>query len=350
MNMWRASRHWLSPGVLQRGLDLGMALVIVATFAQLGDPDLLFHIVWLFLALHAFAFGLRSTLIRLGLATAALISYALLHAAGHLAAELELVEWPLMFLIAGVVAVMADYVQTASQRYAHLYRLAQDRLVTAQEAERNRLALDLHDGVGQTLSALALTLEAAAKEPPGNPSSMHALRRGRELVETATAETRHVAQRLRPRRLEKIGLAAAVRDLAATMGMPARVHVDRSFSGQGIGPDVAVGVYRIVQEALANAARHSAARLVTITIAQPEDLVVVVQDDGIGFDKHQVSERGLGLPGMRERAGLLGGRVEILATPGKGTTVRIQVPIGATRRSALADEGPALVASAGPEG
>jgi signal transduction histidine kinase len=338
---WHAWRSHISPQALKGGLDLVMVLVVVATYAQLGDPDLLFHIVWLFLALHAFAFGLRSTLIRLGLATAALTTYALLYAGGSMAAPLELVEWPLMFLIAGVVAVMADYVQTASQRYARLYRMAQDRLLTAQEAERNRLALDLHDGVGQTLSALALTLEVASGGPPGNPASVWALRRGRELAASAADDTRQVAQRLRPRRLEEIGLAAAIRDLAATAGMAVRIHVDQTYTGSTITPEIAVGVYRIVQEALANTARHSNANLVAITIAQPNDLVVIVQDNGVGFDRSEVRERGLGLSGMRERAGVLGGRVEMRSAPGFGTTVRIHMPVDGRARPATAETGAA---------
>lgn len=327
-----------NPRLLQAVLDVGMMTTIGLAYLQVGHPDLLFHVVWVFLAFNAFAFGLRSTINRIGLATASLIAYAFLNAQHLLANELELIEWPLMFIIAVLVAVMADNVRSTSQRYARLYRLAQDRLLTAQEAERHRLALDLHDGVGQTLSALALTLEVADRAAPGSVRRAQAVRRGRELAASATEETRAVAQRLRPARIERIGLASAVRELARGSGLPARVRVDRSFAAADMAPEVAVGVYRIVQEAFANIARHADAKSVVVTIAQHRGtLLVNVRDDGQGFTVDQSSDRGLGLAGMADRAALLGGEVEIRSAVGHGTTVTIQVPIAPGRSARAAD-------------
>ncbi len=325
---WPSQLGLRSPRVLQAGLDLAMIVVIAGGYLQLGHPDVMFHIVWVFLALHAFVFGLRSTLVRIGLATAALIGYAVFNRLGVLATELDLIEWPLMFVIALVVAVMADRVRTTSQRYAQLYRLAQDRLLTAQEAERSRLSLDLHDGVGQILSALAMTLEVAAQSRPGTDADRAALERARRLAAVATDETRNVALRLRPPRIERVGLAAAIGELARGTGLPVEVRGNAVTAIQIVEPDVAVGIYRVVQEALANVARHAKATAVVVDMSiEGAEFFVSVKDDGCGFDVNDVEGKGLGLAGIRERAAMAHGNVDISSAPGAGTTIVVRVPL-----------------------
>jgi signal transduction histidine kinase len=322
--------RWFSdqPQRFQVALDATMALLIVITFAELGQPDLLFHMVWVVLTIQGFVFGLRRTLVRIGLATFALAAYSVSYTLGIIATELDLIEWPLMFVIAVLMAVMADRVGATSRRYAGLYRLTKDRLLTALEVERNRLALDLHDGVGQTLAALSLTLEAASSAGDA-PAMQEAVIRARQLAAAATDETRDVAQRLRPAWLDKAGLAAALHALATQAGLPVQVRVDSPLSElDHLDPSIAVNAYRIVQEALANAARHSGAESVLVTLGRRSgELIVTVSDGGLGFDTRLLAARGLGLPGMQERARLVRGALSIASQPGAGTVVRLSVPL-----------------------
>jgi signal transduction histidine kinase len=317
------------PQRFQIALDGTMALLVLVTFGQLGHPDLLFHAVWVVLAIQGFVFGLRRTLVRIGLATSALAAYWATYSLGLVSAELDLIEWPLMFVIAVLVAVMADRVGATSRHYARLYRLTNDRLLTAQEAERNRLALDLHDGVGQIMAALSLTLEAASAAGDTPSDVRRSILRARQLAATATDETRNVAQRLRPARLDKAGLAAALHELANHAGLPVQVRVGSPLSElDHLDPSIAVSVFRIVQEALANAARHSAAGSTLVTLARAGgELIVTVRDDGQGFNTRLAADRGLGLPGMRERARLVRGTLSITCPPGGGTLVRLSVPL-----------------------
>ena len=233
-----------------------------------------------------------------------------------------------MFVIAVAVAVMADRVRSTSERYARLYRLAQDRLLTAQEADRAQMALDLHDSLGQTLSALSMALEVAAQGRPATPRSRRAIELARELTSTATEETRDVARRLRPPRIEQVGLAGAVRELARRTGMPVRVRIDETDAAP-LHPDIAIGAYRIVQEALANAARHARAKAILVTYSQTAaDLSIGIQDDGCGFEVSALPDRGLGLTGMLERANVLGGELTVRSALGLGTVVELVVPLG----------------------
>jgi signal transduction histidine kinase len=323
-------------------LDMCAIAGVVATFAQLGDPDLLLHVVWVVLAITAFFFGLQSTLLRVFLATGALVVYAgyahfsVVLFPGHElphAQQLELTEWPLMFTISLIVAVMADRRAGLAAHYATLYRRTNDRLLTAQEDERRRLAYDLHDGVGQTLTALTLSLDAvSARLAKGDPMARR-VERARKLAAGALAETRDVATRLRPARLAQIGLPGALRELARSAGVRVemRLGVDpETAAAQTAG--AAIEIYRIVQEALANAARHSKADKVEIDFRPlPNGLRIEIADDGIGFDVTVKEPLGLGLAGMRDRARVLGASLVVESHPGAGTRVVLDLPTGRAR-------------------
>ena len=203
---------------LQLLLDGAFIALALATFAQVWDPDILFHGIWVVLTLEAFLFGLRVSAVRIALAMVLLVAYFALGASTGPSdpgfAELDLAEWPLMVVIAVVVAVMADRVASTGRRYAELYRRASDRLLTAQEDERKRLGRDLHDGVGQTLTAIVLTLDAAestlwAGELAPSAMARSGIGRAQELAAIALDETRDVAYRLRPARFVETGLVAA---------------------------------------------------------------------------------------------------------------------------------------------
>jgi signal transduction histidine kinase len=311
-------------------LDLAALGFIVLAFSTAAlSAEFLFHCVFVVLVLHAFLFGLRGTLVRIALVSIPLIVYADARAFGLVEPPLELTEWPLMFVIAVLVAWMADLRSSTSRRYASLFRLASERLLTVEEDERRRVAGELHDGIGQVLTALTLTLDAAIDSAPIG-TMRRRVASARELADTALAQTRDLSHRMRPARLEERGLVTAVRDLASQSGFEVVVEAAESAGDpQLLGPTATVEIYRIVQEALANAARHSGARRAHLAITRHADrLLVEVVDDGRGFDPAEVADSGIGLAGMLERARLLGGQLAITSAPGKGTLVALSVPVG----------------------
>ena len=326
------SRLRANPRSIQLLLDLAGIGFIALTFAHtVLSAEFLFHCVFVLLALHAFLFGLRGTLIRIAIVSLPLLVYANAEAFGLAEPTLELTEWPLMFVIAVLVASMADRRETTSRRYATLFRQASERLLTVQEDERRRIAKELHDGVGQVLTALTLTLDAVGSAPRPEVATER-VQTARRLADTALAETRDLAHRMRPARLEERGLVAALRDLAGQSGFPVGVDAEpRAADPQLLGPTATVEVFRIVQEALANAARHSGAPRAQVTVSQRDHrLSVVVSDEGQGFDVAGHREPGIGLAGMEERAAMLGGQLTIASQPGRGTRVTLDLPILAT--------------------
>jgi signal transduction histidine kinase len=319
-------------------LDLIAAGIAVAIFTLRTEPDVLFHVVWVVLVIEAFAYGLRVTAPRIGIAAALVVLYALsgdwsdVPTSGLV--DMLFSEWPLMLVIITIVAVMADRVTTTSRNLANLERQTHEHLVTAREDERRRLSADLHDGLGQTLSALVLTLDAAeatlVPDHADAAAGAHAIQRAQEITATALDETHEVTRRLRPVRLKEIGLTTAIRDLAANAGRPIEVEFDPRLATSGLLPvDDEMQAYRIVQEAVGNAVRHASARTISIVlhVVRGSRLQIDVVDDGLGFDRRQESNGGLGLQGMAERAAAIGGSLSLESGPGTGTRVRLQVPL-----------------------
>jgi signal transduction histidine kinase len=319
-------------------LDAAAIALAVGTVAQVADPDILLHGVWIVLALEAFAFGLRTAAVRIAVASIFVVGYALAaddngSQLGLALTDLDLEEWPLMGVIAVIVAIMAERVLATGRRYAALYRAASDRLLTAQEDERNRLARDLHDGVGQTITALSLTLDAAdaalARAALPDRAARDAVRRAGEMAGIALEEVREVAFRLRPPRLRETGLVAALRELVQWAGAPVDFSADASLDEPGLlDPACEVEAYRIAQEAVANATRHGHARRVSVSVQRlARHLRIEVSDDGVGFDPRSVGDRGLGLASMRDRAAVVGGSLTVRSRPGQGTLLRLDVPL-----------------------
>jgi two-component system sensor histidine kinase UhpB len=327
---WTSWLH-VNRRVAQLVLDVAAVATIALTFATTILPaDVMFHVVFVLLTVQAFLFGLRATLLRIGIVSIPLLVYANAKFFGLNEPDFDLAEWPLMFVIAVLVAWMADRVDMTAKRYASLFRQASERLLTVEEDERRRIALELHDGVGQVLTAMTLTLDAAGGSP-GAVATAQRVSAARGMAETALAEVRHLAHRMRPARIEERGLTAAIRDLAGQSGFPVRVHVDPQLDPFPVlEPTVTVGVYRIVQEALANAARHSGAPVAHVWINSRDGrLVVVVADEGRGFDPGAAGDPGIGLAGMYERAELLGGRLYLESAAGLGTRVALELPVRA---------------------
>ncbi|MET0305635.1 MAG: sensor histidine kinase [Solirubrobacterales bacterium] len=204
-------------------------------------------------------------------------------------------------------------------------RRAGSAALRAQEEERARVARDLHDEVNQSLTGLLLRLEAMREAAP--PELEPALAETRTLANQAMQELLSLARQLRPTALDDLGLAAAVGGQVEQVkhsGLAAELTTEGDFSG--LDDDVQLVVYRVAQEALTNAARHSDAGRIAVRLRRlGSGAELEVSDDGSGFAFEQ-SERGLGINGMRERALLIGAELTIESRPGDGTTVRLSVP------------------------
>jgi signal transduction histidine kinase len=209
------------------------------------------------------------------------------------------------------------------------------KLISAQEEERQRIALELHDEAGQALTSLLVGLKAV--ERADSLARVHTLTSDlREVVGRTLDEIRDLALELRPRVLDDLGLIPAlahyVSSCRARFGLQAE-FVTTGTDNQRLPPEVETTLYRIAQEALTNVARHADASQASVVLQRRDGAVVlVIDDDGVGFDVAQVMasrqemER-LGLYGIEERASLVGGRLTVESSPGAGTTVSVEIPL-----------------------
>ncbi|MER5184498.1 HAMP domain-containing sensor histidine kinase [Streptomyces sp. NPDC002896] len=198
------------------------------------------------------------------------------------------------------------------------------RALSAQEAERHRIAQELHDEVGQTLTAVLLELKRVADHAP--PAVRDELHQVQETTRASLDEIRRIARRLRPGVLEELGLTSALKALTGEFASPSltvRHHIDADLPP--LSRDTELVLYRVAQESLTNAARHSGARLVDLTLNHTAAGVELsVRDDGHGI--HDAPE-GAGISGMRERTLLIGADLILGPSPDRGTEVRLVVPI-----------------------
>jgi signal transduction histidine kinase len=212
-------------------------------------------------------------------------------------------------------------------------RVARDslrRVVEGQELERRRLARELHDETGQALTSILLGLKRVedAKTPADARTAAAGLRE--QVVETLQ-DVRRLAVELRPSALDDFGLVPALERLAEAFGEQSGIAVDIEANRDSarLPGEVETALYRIVQEALTNVAKHAEATRVSVVVTRRGNVVTaVIEDDGQGFGAGGGSGEGLGLVGMKERVGLLGGRLAIESTEGAGTTVVAEVPVG----------------------
>lgn len=203
------------------------------------------------------------------------------------------------------------------------------RVLQAQEEERRRIAHELHDDPLQSLIYLSRRLESA--ETGGVAAQAAALEESRRLIGQVAATLRDTSQRLRPPSLDDLGLVPALRQLCTQVEERTGITIGIRTSGESLrlDPDVELGVFRIGQEALHNVERHAAARSASMFLRmQPDELVLQIADDGVGFDTAADGGGTLGIPGMQERAELLDGCFSLSSRPGKGTTVRLELPLG----------------------
>lgn len=219
---------------------------------------------------------------------------------------------------------------------AELRRQERDRqqllasVINAQEEERKRVARELHDETGQALTALLMSLERVeAQLPEASDSLRGSLHRSIMLTQNALRELRGIIVDLRPAVLDDLGLIPAIRRFAEEHLEPLGIEVTidtRAWPRVRLSPSVETVFFRTLQEAINNIAHHAQARHVRLTLeATPENLIARVEDDGQGFDP-QEPRAGWGLLGMSERVNLVGGRVDVQSTPGRGTRIAIRIP------------------------
>ncbi len=211
-----------------------------------------------------------------------------------------------------------------------------ERLIAAQEEERKRVARELHDDLGQSLSSTALSVEVARKALESDPNSAtQQLERANDLIADATNRMYDLILGLRPSVLDDLGLLAAL-----------RAHTERTFEQEGVTVEIEVSglsdrlpphletaLFRIFQEAISNIVRHASANRVTLRIIIEQGILKAsIIDNGVGFEPEAFKadgdeKRGLGILGMRERASLVGGEIDIDSGPGHGTRLQVTIPL-----------------------
>ena len=204
------------------------------------------------------------------------------------------------------------------------------RLVEVQETERRALSRELHDEVGQSLSALLLAIDNVSATLPssGNPESRVQLHEIRRLAERTVTVVRDMSLLLRPSMLDDLGLVPALQWQAREISRNNNVRIDvqADLSSEHLPDEHKTCIYRVVQEALRNVTRHARAKSVQIRLTRPDGrLHLTIQDDGQGFIPER--DKGMGLLGMQERVSHLRGAFELVSRPGKGTVINVELPL-----------------------
>ncbi len=228
------------------------------------------------------------------------------------------------------VAALAGAFNAMLDRLEDERRESARRALAAQETERQRVARELHDELGQVLTGVLLLLDEASRAATGTAAAV--IEEGREAVRASIEEVRRIVRDLRPEALDDLGLASALSALATDFEQHTGVRLQRRLPHAlpGLSPEQELVLYRVVQEALTNVARHAAADRVELLVEEGGGSVdVTVRDDGRGFDSAP-PDRG-GLRGMRERALLVHGTVHVTSASRHGTEVRLRVPVTPAR-------------------
>lgn len=235
---------------------------------------------------------------------------------------------------AGVVAAMALAAHRVRVRIVESNQrdisALNERLMKAQEQERVRIAGELHDGVMQEMLAATMLLGSAKRHAVDGSPVQSAIDKVQQKLIRVGTDLRQLSHDLHPPALQDAGLPKAVRDycdeFSTASGIPVSCETDPGVDDLSRG--TALALFRILQEALGNAAKHAQAARITVRLERAGQLVsLVIADDGVGFDRHRLPPtRGLGLISMRERAGQLSGRFEVTSVPGRGTTVLVVIP------------------------
>ncbi|MDH4618383.1 PAS domain-containing sensor histidine kinase [Brevibacillus sp. AY1] len=230
-----------------------------------------------------------------------------------------------------IVMIIRDLsVQQRTEKERNQYKLTHFA-IQAQEEERKRIARELHDGVGQALYSILVGLNVIGQDNLTDPIKQH-VNDLLQMTSKAMEEVKRMALELRPSALDDLGLLPALRSLMKRVEKSFHIQVEMHVQGEKRRYSAAMetALYRIVQEAMTNTAKYGKASQLGIVFENREkEVVVTVVDDGVGFDVEQALDagKGLGLFGMRERAQLLGGTVDIRSAPDDGTTVIIRITV-----------------------
>ena len=233
--------------------------------------------------------------------------------------------------VEGVLEDLDRVLAEARQYHGRLQQLS-SQVLTAHEAERKRIARELHDDTGQALTSILIRLRLLERIVKDD-SVRRNVEELRDLTGNALDAVRRMAVDLRPAALDDLGLVPALHSYAEKYSNSWPIKVQFSAKGlkRRLPPNVELVLYRVAQEALTNIAKHSAARTADVALRRQHNIITVtVQDDGRGFDISSATETdrsGLGLFGMRERLALVGGTLEINSIPGNGTTIVARVPL-----------------------
>jgi signal transduction histidine kinase len=229
------------------------------------------------------------------------------------------------------VRIAEAFAQRAAVAIDLSERVARDalrRVVKGQELERQRFARELHDETSQALTSILLGLKGI--EEAKDEEVRRSVLALRELVVATLQDVRRLAVELRPKALDDFGLVPALERLTETFAEQTNVtvHVEAVLGDARLPEEVETALYRIVQEALTNVIKHANAKTVSVVLTRKGDRVAaVIEDDGRGFDPGMGRDEGLGLVGMRERIGLVDGRLSVESGPGRGTTIAVEVPL-----------------------
>ena len=226
--------------------------------------------------------------------------------------------------------------EQAKKSYARLQRLSH-RLMEVQEAERRHLAREMHDEIGQALTAAKLNIQQALHAPTSLETGTH-LTESIGILDRVLQQVRNIALDLRPSLLDDLGLVPTLGWLVERHSQASEMAVRLSTERLDVrpAPNVELACYRIAQEALTNAAKHSGANQMSIELERSDrELVLLIRDSGSGFDVQAALSRAveggsIGLLGMQERVTLAGGEMDIRSAPGQGTEIHARFPLGAS--------------------
>ncbi|MEU3661052.1 HAMP domain-containing sensor histidine kinase [Streptomyces sp. NPDC032940] len=215
-------------------------------------------------------------------------------------------------------------------RLEHERATSSARVLLAQEAERRRIAQELHDEVGQSMTAILLVLGRAADD--ADPPLRDELHQAQEITRESLDEVRRLVRRLRPGVLDDLGLISALTSLTHDFATHTGLRVTRRFEADlpALDHETELVLYRVAQESLTNAARHADAERLEVCLGRGDGAVVLtITDDGRGIE---AATEGAGIRGMRERALLIGAALDITSAPGAGTRIRLTAPVPASRK------------------
>lgn len=209
--------------------------------------------------------------------------------------------------------------------------MAISAIIEGEERERQRIAKELHDGLGQYLSASNMNLKSVYEDLPGIPDKLdESFKTGLELLKHAISETRNISQNLLPKAIQDYGLELAVESLINNLKSNNNIKFTlyKNIFEADIPSNIQINLYRILQESLNNSIRHGMPDKIDVQLVYSDnEILLVVEDNGKGFNIHKESGEGLGLRSMKTRAGAMSAELDIVSSKGKGTIISVIVPI-----------------------